>query len=230
MKFIIIGLGNFGSNLSKALMRDGHEVFGIDVNMDKVEKYKDELTHTVCIDVNNEQSINHLPITDTDVIVIAIGEDVGSSVSATALLKKNYKGRMICRAINDIHSSVLEAMGIDEIIKPEEEYAFELAHRINVREALKSMDLPGDFEIMEVRLPKDLIGLTLKDVDIKNRFQAHIVTVIKQTPAKNIFGNTIMNYDVHGILHSTYVFEENDILLIFGKIKNINKFLNTYNL
>ncbi|MBK8700374.1 MAG: hypothetical protein IPN29_12930 [Saprospiraceae bacterium] len=116
-------------------------------------------------------------------------------------------------------------MGILEIHKPEKEYAFELAHRINVREALKSMDLPGDFEIMEVRIPQSIVGLTLKDIDIKNKFEAHIVTVIKQTPTKNIFGNKIMNAQVFGILHSNYVFEEDDILLIFGKIKNINRFL-----
>lgn len=88
MKFIILGLGNFGSNLSKALIKDGHEVFGVDLNMAKVEKFKEELTHTIAIDVNDEQSINHLPLTDTDVAVVAIGEDMGSSVSATALLKK----------------------------------------------------------------------------------------------------------------------------------------------
>jgi trk system potassium uptake protein TrkA len=65
-------------------------------------------------------------------------------------------------------------------------------------------------------------------LDIKNRFEAHIVTVIKQKENKNIFGNTIMDHSVHGILHSTYVFEEDDILLIFGKIKNIDAFLNHY--
>ncbi|MBK8700373.1 MAG: NAD-binding protein [Saprospiraceae bacterium] len=90
MKFIILGLGNFGSNLAKALIMDGHEVFGVDVNMLKVEKYKEELTHTVAIDVNDEQSLNHLPLTDTDAVVVAIGEDVGSSISATALLKKKF--------------------------------------------------------------------------------------------------------------------------------------------
>lgn len=229
MKFIILGLGNFGSNLSKALIKDGHEVFGVDLNISKVEKFKEELTHTVAIDVNDEQSINHLPLTDTDVAVVAIGEDVGSSVSATALLKKYFKGRIIARSINEIHTSILEAMGIDEILKPEEEYAYELAHRINVREALKSMDLPGDFEIMEVRIPKPIVGMTLKDLDIKNKFEAHIVTVIKQTPTKNIFGNQVMNANVFGILHSTYMFEADDILLIFGKIKNINRFLAHYN-
>jgi trk system potassium uptake protein len=228
MRFIIIGLGNFGSNLSKALMKDGHEVFGVDISMDKVEKYKDELTHAVGIDVNDEQSILHLPLSDTDVVVVSIGEDVGSSVSATALLKKHFTGRIIARSISSIHTSILEAMGIKEILSPEAEYAYELAHRINLREALKSMDLPGDYEIIEVRSPKQLIGLTLKDIDIKNKFEAHIVTVIKQKEGKNIFGNMVMDQNVHGILHSTYVFEENDILLIFGKIKNIEAFLSHY--
>ena len=228
MKFIILGLGNFGGNLAKALIKDGHEVFGVDVDMNKVDKYKDELTHTIAINVNEEASINHMPLTDTDAIVVAIGEDVGSSVSATALLKKNYKGRIIGRSINEIHTSILEAMGIEEIIKPEKEFAYELAHRINVREALKSMDLPGQYEIIEVKIPPQIVGMTLKELDIKNKFEAHIITVIKQTPSKNIFGNKIMNASVHGILHSTYVFEGDDLLLIFGRTKSINNFLEHY--
>jgi trk system potassium uptake protein len=228
MKFIILGLGNFGSNLGKALMASSHEVFGVDLDMLKVEKHKEEFTHTISIDVNDEQSINHLPLDDTDAIIVAIGEDLGSSVSATALLKKHFNGRIIARSISPIHTSILEAMGISEIVRPEEEYAFELAHRINVREALKSMDLPGGFEIMEVRIPRSIVGLTLKELDIKNKFEAHIVTVIKQTPSKNIFGNTIMKAEVFGILHSNYVFESDDILLIFGKIKNIEQFLTHY--
>jgi trk system potassium uptake protein len=228
MRFIIIGLGNLGSNLSKALIKDGHEVFGVDISIDKVEKYKEELTHTLSIDVNDEQSILHLPLSDTDVVIVSIGEDLGSSVSATALLKKHFNGRIIARSISPIHTSILEAMGIVEILSPEKEYAYELAHRINVREALKSMDLPGGYEIIEVRLPKQLIGLNLKDIDLKNKFEAHIITIIKQSEKKNIFGNKTMELSVHGILHSNYVFEENDILLIFGKIKNITAFLNHY--
>ncbi len=38
MKIIIIGLGNFGANLGIQLMKDEHEVFGIDNNMSLVEK------------------------------------------------------------------------------------------------------------------------------------------------------------------------------------------------
>ncbi len=228
MKFIILGLGNFGSNLAIALMKDGHEVFGVDISLDKVEKYKDDLTHTVAIDVNNEQSIMHLPLTDTDVVVVSIGEDIGSSVSATALLKKHFSGRLISRSISTIHTSILEAMGIAEILCPEAEYAYELAHRINVREALKSMDLPGDYEIIEVRMPKQLIGMTVKEVNVKENFDANIITVIKQTESKNLFGNIVMQPSVYGVLPSSYVFEENDLLLIFGKIKNITSFMNHY--
>ena len=77
------------------------------------------MTHTVAIDVNDEQSINHLPW--YDVAVVAIGEDMGFSVSATALLKSTLEAESLQRSINEIHTSVLEAMGIEEILKPEEE-------------------------------------------------------------------------------------------------------------
>ena len=91
------------------------------------------------------------------------------------------------------------------------------------------MDLPGDFEIMEVRIPKPIVGMTLKDLDIKNKFEAHIVTVIKQTPTKNIFGNQVMNANVFGILHSNLCLEADDILLILVNQKTSTAFLHHYN-
>ena len=224
-KIIVIGLGNFGGNLAVKLAEDGHEVFGIDLNPEKVELIQPKINHAVGLDSSKESSINYMPLDDCDLVVVAIGEDVGASITTTAHIKKHFNGRIIARSLTPVHKTVLEAMQIDEIIEPEAEYAIELANRIMVKGAVKSMELHGDYEIVEVLIPNKIIGKTLGEIDIKKRYNAHIVTVIKQEEIKNYLGGNTIEKQVFGILHSVYTFDANDLLLVFGTKNNIDKFI-----
>ncbi|MBL0100075.1 MAG: TrkA family potassium uptake protein [Saprospiraceae bacterium] len=224
-KIIVIGLGNFGGNLAIKLTEDGHEVFGVDKSPSKVDNLQRKINHAIGLDTSEESSINHLPLDDTDIVVIAIGENVGASITTTALIKKHFTGRILARSLTPVHKTVLEAMQIEEIIEPEAEYAHELSNRLMVKGAVKSMELHGDYEIVEVKIPRKIVGLTLGDLDIKKKFNAHIVTVIKQSEKKNFLGSASMEQKVHGILHSIYQFEANDLLIVFGTKVNIDKFI-----
>ncbi|MBK8669772.1 MAG: TrkA family potassium uptake protein [Saprospiraceae bacterium] len=224
-KIIVIGLGNFGGNLAIKLTEDGHEVFGVDKSPSKVDNLQRKINHAIGLDTSEESSINHLPLDDTDIVVIAIGENVGASITTTALIKKHFTGRILARSLTPVHKTVLEAMQIEEIIEPEAEYAHELSNRLMVKGTVKSMELHGDYEIVEVKIPRKIVGMTLGDLDIKKKFNAHIVTVIKQSEKKNFLGSASMEQKVHGILHSIYQFEANDLLIVFGTKVNIDKFI-----
>src|SRR5689334_14125917 len=103
MQYIIIGLGNFGSTLGTELTAMGHEVIGIDTSIEKVEALKGAISHTICLDATELPALQTLPLKDTDIVVIGIGEDFGSSVMTTALFKQLNVKRIIARAISPIH-------------------------------------------------------------------------------------------------------------------------------
>ncbi|PKP01700.1 MAG: potassium transporter TrkA, partial [Bacteroidetes bacterium HGW-Bacteroidetes-6] len=119
MKIMIIGLGNFGSALAVKLTSFGHEVIGIDRNRHKTESVKDSVTTVISMDITENSAVAQLPVSDMDVIVISIGENLGDSVIATALLKDNGARRICCRAINETHFSILLNMGVEHIFTPE---------------------------------------------------------------------------------------------------------------
>ena len=87
MKYIIIGLGSFGASLAEKLTAQGNEVIGIDINMQKVEALKEKISHTICLDATDEHTVNGLPLKDTDIVIVAIGENQGTNVMVSALLK-----------------------------------------------------------------------------------------------------------------------------------------------
>lgn len=224
-KIIVIGLGNFGGNLALLLTEDGHEVYGVDINPAKVDQMEDKIHKAVGFNTTEESYIKQLPIDDCDLVIVAIGEDVGASVTTTALIRKHYSGRLIARSLSPVHKTILEAMKIEEIVEPEAEYAQELTNRIMVQGAVKSMQLHGEYEIVEVKIPTGIIGKTLGDLDIKTKYHAHIITVIKQEQRSNYLGTEHIIKRVYGILHSVYTFEADDLILIFGIKEDIDKFI-----
>ena len=154
MKYIIIGLGNFGSSLAQKLTEKGNEVIGVDVKMDKVEALKDKITHAICLDSTDINAVSNLPLNDTDIVIVAIGEDKGALIMATALMKQLKVKRLISRAVSPLQEMVLEAIGVDEIIHPEEETAERWAKKLNLQGVIDSFELTGHYSVVEIVVPK----------------------------------------------------------------------------
>lgn len=123
MKCIVIGLGHFGLALSQRLTALGHEVIGVDNDLNKINQYKDSITTTIALDVRSEQALGSLPLKDVDIVFVVIGKDFGTSLYVLALLKQFAVKRIVARAMSEVHKTIMETMGITEIINPEWEYA-----------------------------------------------------------------------------------------------------------
>ena len=80
MKYIIVGLGSFGASLAEKLTAQGNEVIGIDSKMSKVDLLKEKISHTICLDATDETIVSGLPLKDTDMVIVTIGEDKGAKL------------------------------------------------------------------------------------------------------------------------------------------------------
>lgn len=225
MKYIIVGIGNFGGYLAKRLTNLGHEVIGIDSNESKIESIKDSITHSIVMDATDQAAVKNLPLKDTDIVIIAIGEDVGSSIMSTAIFKQLKSKRIIARAINDLHETVIQAIGVDEIIHPEEETADRLAKRLEMKGVLDSLEISDEYNIVEVKVPKRYVAMTVAKADIRKEYYLNILTIIRIEQKKNLLGINTPHKNVIGVVTPDYKFAPEDILLLFGKIKNIQDFL-----
>lgn len=225
MKYLIIGLGNFGSTLAINLTSMGHEVIAIDKDMNKVNNFKDRITHTVCLDAGNKAAMNSLPITDMDVVIVGIGEDFGASVLATALLKQLKAKKIISRAISDLHQTVIEAISVDEILRPEEESAERLAVKLSTKGVVDFFRISSDHSIVEANLPEAYIGKTVEEADLRIKFNINILTILRKKEYRNLIGNKHMESEVIGVVGPETKFLAGDIIVLFGKMKDINRFM-----
>ena len=111
MKYIIIGLGNYGHMLAEELSVLGHEVIGADVSASRVDSIKEKIATAFVLDATDEQALAALPLSGVDVVIVAIGENFGASIRVVALLKQQKVAHIYARAIDNVHRSVLEAFG-----------------------------------------------------------------------------------------------------------------------
>lgn len=225
MKYIIVGLGNFGASLAVKLTRMGNEVIGVDVKMAKVEAIKDEITHAVNLDATDIAAVSNLPLRDTDVVIVGIGEDQGENIMATALMKQLHVKRLISRAVSPLQEMVLEAMGVDEIIHPEEETAERWSKKLNLHGVVDSFEVNWDFSIVEATIPKKFEGKTLEEVEFRKKYDILVLSTIKLTNEKNKLGIEREVNNVQGVASAQTVLYQGDIMVLYGHNDKIKKLL-----
>jgi len=225
MKYIIAGLGSFGSSLGIALTSQGHEVIAIDSSMRKVETYKEVISHTICMDSTDEYTVNGLPIIDTDIVIVAIGEDQGANVMATALFKTLKAKHLISRSINPLHEKVLQAIGVDDIFHPEKESAKRWAKRLSLRYFVDSFSLTDTFSIVEISIPNALIGKTVAALQLEDKFNIKLLSTMRYEHYEDSFGRAQSKPNIQGLAEPEQVLQDNDVLVVYGANKHINQFL-----
>jgi trk system potassium uptake protein TrkA len=225
MKFIIIGLGTFGASLAEKLTSTGHEVIGVDSKLSKVETLKEKITHTICLDSTDFMAVKHLPLQDTDIVVVCIGEDEGASILTTALMKQLNAKRLISRAVSPLHETILEAMEVDEIVHPEEETAERWAKKLNITGVVDSFEVTDEYNIIEARVPRKYVGKTLEELGVRRNFNVIILTTIKTVEVKSLIGLTRRVKKVQDIASAKTILDENDIMVLYGRMRDIKHFL-----
>lgn len=224
MKYIVLGLGNFGRALAIRLTELGHEVIGADKRMTKVEQLKEKITHTVCMDSTDGDAMSALPLKDANAVVVAIGEDEGASLLTTALLKQLGVKRIIGRVVSDLQKTVLEAMDIDEYLMPEEDAAGRLAMRLDNIDIVDSFQISDKYTIIETKVPNKYVGMSLKEANLTNKFKVIVLTTLKATE-KVENGKHKISKEATGIAQSDTLLAEDDILVLFGEWKDINRLI-----
>ncbi len=225
MKFIIIGLGIFGSSLAEKLTSQGHEVIGVDKKIEKVDLLKDRITHTIALDSTDSQAVSQLPLKDTDVVIVAIGENEGANIITTAQMKQYGVKRLVSRAVSPLHQTVLETMGVDLVVHPESETAERWAKKLNLKGVIDSFELADQYNIIEAKLPNRYIGKRLKELDLRKKFNILVLNTIKPAEEKNIFGVTRKVNKIHELASANTMIEEDDIVVLYGKLPDIKNLL-----
>jgi len=177
------------------------------------------------MDATDEYTVRGLPLKETDVVIVAIGENQGSNLMTTALFKNLEVKRLISRAINPLHEKILLAIGVDEIVHPEEETAERWAKKLCLTNVVDSFEVSDDFSILEVTVSQKYAGKSIREIGFRNNYNLLVLTTIKKIIVKSILGKSRTQNIAQGVATPDLVLEENDIIVLYGSNKDLQYFL-----
>ncbi len=225
MKFIVLGLGNYGTALSSKLVVLGHEVIGVDKKMELVEKVNHQINHAIAMDATSPDAIKGLPLRDVDAVINAIGEDEGVNIMATALLMQSGVKRIICRVTSPLQQTVLEAMNIKEFVYPEGDSAERMAYKLDLKGVTDSFQISDKFKLIEIELPKRYEDKTIAEIEFLQKYAIQPVTIVRETESRNLLGTIRKTRVVQGVLSPDTLLRKGDKLLLFGDVVNLERFM-----
>ena len=161
---IVIGLGRFGSAVTRKLYNLGHDVLAMDKDEVRVQEVMGQTTHALSGDATNEHVLRELGVVDYDAAIVAIGLDIMSSVMTSVLLKTLGVPYVVSRAHNELHANTLERIGVDKVVEVESEMGVRLAHSLFNPNVTEYLELTPRVGISKLRVPDRFLNMTLKEV------------------------------------------------------------------
>ena len=175
--YLVIGLGRFGASLATQLCDLGAEVLAMDIRSDLVQQVANHVTHAVVADAQDKEVLRSLGVRNFDCAVIAIGDDLAASVLVTMNLKELEVPYIVCKAHDETHRRVLEKLGVDRVVIPEQEHAQRLGRSLFSHNVLDYIELSKDFGILEVPAPKGWVGKSLRELNVRAKLGVNIIAV-----------------------------------------------------
>ncbi len=174
---LLIGLGRFGLHIAKKLQELGHEIMAVDINEEKINQVVPFVTDAQIGNSTNEDFLKSLGINNYDLCIVTISDDFQSSLETTSLLKELGAKKVISRAERDGQAKFLLRNGADEIVYPEKQLASWMAIKYSADHILDYIEIDNEHAIFEVSVPKEWIGKTIGEIDIRKQYGINILGI-----------------------------------------------------
>ncbi len=224
-RFLVIGLGQFGTELAKALNEKNSEVVAVDNKLDLVDSIIDNVTGAVCLDCTNEEALRALHIENFDAAIVAIGENWEASILATAILKELGVETIIARSAGGLHGKILEKVGATRIISPEINIADQLARNLVSPGLLDHIALPDGHSIFQVKAREEFFDKSLIELDFRRNYGLLVVGIQRKIQRVSESGEMLYDTEAISLPVGSEVIKLDDILVLVGMKDDIEKFL-----
>ncbi|MCA3881109.1 TrkA family potassium uptake protein [Vibrio vulnificus] len=163
-QFAVIGLGRFGLAVCQELTDSGAQVLAIDVNEERVKLAASFFTQALVANCTHEETMAELKLDDYDMVMVAIGADMNSSILATLIAKEAGVKSVWVKANDKFQARVLQKIGADHIIMPERDMGIRVARKMLDKRVLEFHPLGSGLAMTEFVVGSRLMGKTLGEL------------------------------------------------------------------
>jgi trk system potassium uptake protein TrkA len=211
-RFIVIGLGNFGSGAAEALHAKGHEVVAVDTDEHAVDRIGPKVSRAAVGDGRSKQVLERVGGEEIDAGIISTGDDLAASVLTTMALRDIGVREIYVKVISLDHARIMEQLRVTETIFPERESAVRLAERIVSTEILNYVHIGKGFSLQELAVPERWIGRTLRQLELPRRHRVSVLAV-----------HDILNDTITAVPDPDAPLKESDTVIVSGADEDLQR-------
>lgn len=215
-RFVVLGLGTFGTALAVRLAKNGCRVTGVDSSERHVEAVSSLLYESVVGDVTDRHVLEQLSLPDAEAVIISLGEQIERSILAALHARECGARHIFVKGVSDEHGKILKALGVERVIFPEAEIAVQLADNFTWPNVLNFLQVDPEYSIIEIAVPPSFLGKTLQEADLRRRFNVYVLAIKDALQGK-----------LQGIPHGDFRLNDDQLLLVIGKHADLAKFRDT---
>lgn len=209
-RFIIIGLGNFGSGVAETLHRMGHDVIALDTSEHAVDRIAPYVGRAAVGDGRDVRTLERAGARDANAAVVSTGDDITASVLTTLSLRDLGLREIYVKVVSRDHARVMEKLGVTETVFPERDSAIRLGHRIATQSLLNYVQLAANFSIQEMAVPDPWVGQSLRDLQLPRLYRISVIAL-----------HDVLTDDIIPVPDPDAPLKESDTLLVAGRDEDL---------
>jgi len=211
-KFAVIGLGKFGFHVAKELFEAGNEVVAVDQDKNRIQEIDPYCTEAIVMDATDKERLHALGLENMDSVIISAGTKISNSILICLHLQEMGIKKILAKALDDDHAKILKKVGATEIIRPEMAMAVRVARSLSTPNILDFIPLAEDYNLMQVDPPRAFIGKTLKELNLRAKYNVYVIAVKELVPENFVL-----------VPPAGFLIKDSDVLMILGKEQDLSK-------
>ena len=179
--FGVLGLGIFGRTVVEELNKFEQEVIALDRYENLVQDVADMATKAAVGDMTDIEFLKAVGIAQCDVVVIATGNTLESSVLAIMHCKKLGVKTILAKAKNATYEEVLYGIGATKVITPERDSGKRVASNMLRHHIKNIIHIEDNIAMIEFSIPDSWVGKSLVQLDLRHKYDLNLIGIRKKS-------------------------------------------------
>lgn len=224
-RYAVIGLGRFGMTVAKILAENGMEVIAIDKKQELVNEVAGLVTASICIDATDESALRSQNLNEADAVIIGIGSNIQECILTAAILKKIGVGVIYAKVESQLHSRILNLIGVQHTLLPEELIGTQLAKTLISRNILDYINLSSGHIVVEMVAPRAFVGCPLQDLALPTLYGVNVIAIKYNYLSVTEDGRNVIEKRLNDMPGANDIVNEGDVLILLGPKGSVDKMI-----
>lgn len=224
-RYAVIGLGRFGMTVATILAEYGMDVLAIDKSQDLIDEVSGKVTSAICMDSTDENTLRTLNLNEVDAVIIGIGSNIQECILTAAILRKIGVSVIYAKVENRLHGRIMELIGVQHILLPEEIVGNQLAKKLISTNILEYTNLSSGHTMIELIAPKDFVGKTLQELSLPLTRGINVIAIKYNFLSVTEDGRNVIDKRLNDMPGANDIVNEGDVLILLGPKGNVDKLI-----